>query len=750
MPIIFHEEQRIFHLTNKYVSYIIRVMENDQLENLYYGKRIHDREDFANLHETCWRSQMSIVMPDPSNLSMHYARQEYPFYGTGDYRAPAATVLQKNGSRVVDFKFESFSIRPGKPELPGLPATYVESIDEADTLEITLVDKLSGTELVLSYTIYEDYPVITRHARFLQIGDDPVVLERALSMSVEFLDMDYEMVQLSGAWGREGYVHTRKLDMGIQSIQGLAGTTGGAEQNPFAALKRKETTEQAGEVYGFSLVYSGNFLAQVEVSTFDMTRVTMGIHPENFAWKLEKGETFVTPEVVMVYSDKGMNGMSQVYHRLYRTRLARGEWRDKERPILLNNWEGTYFDFTEEKLLAMARKAKEVGVELFVLDDGWFGTRNDDLRGLGDWFCNMEKLPSGINGLSEKMEEIGVKFGLWFELEMVNKDSDLYRAHPDWLIHVPGRYQCQARHQHVLDYSRPEVVDYIHDMVAKILSESKISYIKWDMNRYMTAPFSLALPADRQGEMMHRYTLGLYNLYSRLTSEFPHILFESCASGGARFDPGMLYYAPQAWCSDDTDASERCKIQYGTTYVYPVSMIGSHVSAVPNHQLLRTTPLATRANVAMFGTFGYELDLEKMPEEEIQVVKDQIRFMKKYRRLIQVESDFYRLVSPFEGNDTAWICVSQDKRTALAMFCQRLNKINASWLRLKLAGLAEDIRYEVSYTVDGTKTSYSAYGDELMRVGIPIKREMGIPMGNERRSALGGDFASIVFEILAE
>ena len=363
MPIIFHEEQRIFHLTNKYVSYIIRVMENDQLENLYYGKRIHDREDFANLHETCWRSQMSIVMPDPSNLSMQYARQEYPFYGTGDYRAPAATVLQKNGSRVVDFKFESFSIRPGKPELPGLPATYVESIDEADTLEITLVDKLSGTELVLSYTIYEDYPVITRHARFLQVGDDPVVLERALSMSVEFLDMDYEMVQLSGAWGRERYVHTRKLDMGIQSIQGLAGTTGGAEQNPFAALKRKETTEQAGEVYGFSLVYSGNFLAQVEVSTFDMTRVTMGIHPENFAWKLEKGETFVTPEVVMVYSDKGMNGMSQVFHRLYRTRLARGEWRDKERPILLNNWEGTYFDFTEEKLLAMARKAKEVGVE---------------------------------------------------------------------------------------------------------------------------------------------------------------------------------------------------------------------------------------------------------------------------------------------------------------------------------------------------------------------------------------------------
>jgi alpha-galactosidase len=340
------------------------------------------------------------------------------------------------------------------------------------------------------------------------------------------------------------------------------------------------------------------------------------------------------------------------------------------------------------------------------------------------------------------MEEIGVKFGLWFELEMVNKDSDLYRAHPDWIIHVPGRYHCQARHQHVLDYSRPEVVDYIHDMVAKILSESKISYIKWDMNRYMTAPFSLALPADRQGEMMHRYTLGLYNLYSRLTSEFPHVLFESCASGGARFDPGLLYFAPQAWCSDDTDASERCKIQYGTTYVYPVSMIGAHVSAVPNHQLHRTTPLATRANVAMFGTFGYELDLEKMPEEEIQVVKEQIRFMKKYRRLIQIESDFYRLLSPFKGNETGWICVSPDKKTALAGFYQRLNKVNASWIRFKLAGLSEDVKYKLSYRVCDETRGYAAYGDELMSVGIPIDRE--------DLTALGGDFASIVFEISAE
>ena len=742
MAIIFHERSGIFHLTNDHVSYLIRIMENGQLENLYYGKKIRDREDFSHLHDETARPHLCVSLPDPSMLSMQYTRQEYPVYGTGDYRTPALTIRQENGSRISVFTYESHTIQRGKPALEGLPATYTESDDEAETLEIRLFDKVTSTALILSYTLFESLPVIARHARICQEGDAPVLIERAMSCSVEFLGSDFEMVQLSGAWARERYVRVRPLEIGLQGVQGLAGTCGGAEENPFLALKRPHTTEQQGEVYGFSLVYSGNFLAQTEVSPFDMTRVLMGISPESFAWKLEKGETFTTPEVVMVWSDSGLNGMSQVYHRLYRRRLARGYWRDRERPILLNNWEGTYFDFNEEKLLQMARKAKEVGVELFVLDDGWFGERNDDFRGLGDWFCNTDKIPSGISGLSRKINEIGLKFGLWVELEMINMDSDLYRAHPDFVLRTPDRYASHSRHQHVLDFTRQEVVDHIHDMIAKILRESEISYIKWDMNRYMTEPFSAHLGADRQGEVMHRYMLGVYSLYERLTSEFPQVLFESCASGGARFDPGMLYYAPQAWCSDDTDANERCKIQYGTSMVYPLSMIGSHVSAVPNHQLSRTTPLETRGAVAMFGTFGYELDLDTLSPGEMETVKNQIIRMKKFRRLIQTDSDFYRLLSPFEGNETGWICVSGDKSRAAALLCQRLNKVNASWLRFKLAGLEENTSYRVTFEVGGITRSFTAFGDELMYAGIPVEREDLLRQG--------GDFAALFYELEAD
>jgi alpha-galactosidase len=742
MAIIFHERSGIFHLTNDHVSYLIRIMENGQLENLYYGKKIRDREDFSHLHDETARPHLCVSLPDPSMLSMQYTRQEYPVYGTGDYRTPALTIRQENGSRISVFTYESHTIQRGKPALEGLPATYTESGDEAGTLEIRLFDKVTSTALILSYTLFESLPVIARHARICQEGDAPVLIERAMSCSVEFLGSDFEMVQLSGAWARERYVRVRPLEIGLQGVQGLAGTCGGAEENPFLALKRPHTTELQGEVYGFSLVYSGNFLAQAEVSPFDMTRVLMGISPESFTWKLEKGETFTTPEVVMVWSDSGLNGMSQVYHRLYRRRLARGYWRDRERPILLNNWEGTYFDFNEEKLLQMARKAKEVGVELFVLDDGWFGERNDDFRGLGDWFCNTDKIPSGIGGLSRKINEIGLKFGLWVELEMINMDSDLYRAHPDFVLRTPDRYASHSRHQHVLDFTRQEVVDHIHDMIAKILRESEISYIKWDMNRYMTEPFSAHLGADRQGEVMHRYMLGVYSLYERLTSEFPQVLFESCASGGARFDPGMLYYAPQAWCSDDTDANERCKIQYGTSMVYPLSMIGSHVSAVPNHQLSRTTPLETRGAVAMFGTFGYELDLDTLSPGEMETVKNQIIRMKKFRRLIQTDSDFYRLLSPFEGNETGWICVSGDKSRAAALLCQRLNKVNASWLRFKLAGLEENTSYRVTFEVGGITRSFTAFGDELMYAGIPVEREDLLRQG--------GDFAALFYELEAD
>ena len=758
MAIIFHKQSKCFHLYNDEVSYIMRIMENGQLENLYYGKKIHDKEDFAYFHDEAMRSQMSVCIPEPGLLSMQYTRQEYPSYGTGDYRSPAVTIAQENGSRIIDFKYAGHEIYSGKKEILPLPATYVEEKEEAETLEVTLHDNVMDTDLILSYTIYEAYPVITRNTKFVHKGKEKIVLERAMSASVEFLDMDYEMFQLSGGWSRERYVKNRKLEMGIQSIQSLNGTCCGAEHNPFLALKRPHTTESQGEVYGFSLVYSGNYLGQVEVSTFDMTRVMMGINPEDFSWELKSGESFQTPEVVMVYSDKGLNKMSQTYHRLYRKRLMHGEWRDKARPILLNNWEATYFDFNEEKILTIAKKAKEAGVELFVLDDGWFGARNDDYRGLGDWYVNLEKLPDGISGLSKKVEELGLKFGLWVELEMVNKDSDLYRAHPDWIISAPNRFESHARHQNVLDFSRNEVVDYIYEMIAKVIRESSISYIKWDMNRYMSEPYSKGSAPCEQGKVMHKYILGVYDLYTRLTTEFPHILFESCASGGARFDPAMLYFAPQTWCSDDTDASERTKIQYGTSYVYPIVSMGSHVSAVPNHQMHRITPIETRANVAYFGTFGYELDLNLLSDAEIETVKKQIAFMKEHRELIQMDGDFYRLLSPFEGNETAWMVVSSDKTQAVAAFYQRLNKVNASWLRLKLDGLDANTKYEVSCDMapvtsydakiaeayghkteeDSVKT-YQAYGDELMSAGIPIDRE--------ELNKKGGDFASLLYTL---
>ncbi len=758
MAIKYYEKTKIFHLFNDKISYIIRIMENNQAEQLYYGKRVHNKENFEYLHDIDRRAQMSICVPEPDFLSLYYTKQEYPSYGTGDYRYPAFTVLQENGSRIVNFEYKSHKIYKGKKSIEPLPSTYVENENEAETLELIMYDCVTETELTLSYTIFNDYPVITRNARFSQTGSQKIVLERALSASVELPDMEYEMLHFAGSWGRERYIKTRKLEIGVQSIHSTNGTCSSAEHNPSIILKRPETTENNGEVYGFSLVYSGNFLAQVEVNSIEITRITMGINPENFAWVLNQGDSFQTPEVVMVYSDMGLNNMSQTFHNLYRSRLMRGKWRDMPRPILLNNWEATYFDINEEKLLEIAKKAKEVGVELFVLDDGWFGSRTNDRQGLGDWTPNIKRLPNGLSGLSEKIEALGLKFGFWVELEMVNKDSDLYRAHPDWIISTPNRFECYGRNQYVLDYSRSEVVEYIYNKISKVIRNTKVSYIKWDMNRNMTEPYSKTAPPDEQGMMMHKYILGVYELYNRLTKEFPEILFESCASGGSRFDAGMLYYAPQAWCSDDSDANERTKIQYGTSYIYPTVSMGAHISATPNHQLYRYTPIETRASIAYFGAFGYELDLNLLSQSELEEVKRQIEFMKKHRELIQIKGDFYRLKSPFKENDTAWIVVSPQKDEAIAMYYQRLNKVNAPRLRFKLNGLNPNYLYEISCDVKETVSRqgidmhrdyeietkpqtliWQAYGDELMNIGILIDRD--------DLNKKGGDFSSLIYVI---
>ena len=710
MSIIFNEESKEFHLFNNNISYIIKILRNNQLGQLYFGKKIHQRDSYDYLLENAYRPMSAYVYEGEYGLSLEHIKQEYPSYGTTDFKYPAYEILQKNGSRITNFEYVSHKIYSGKPKLKGLPATYIEDSSEADTLEITLFDSVINAELVLIYTIFNNESVIARSCRFINKGKENLELTNAMSMCLDLPDCNYEWIQLSGAWAREREVKHRKLEQGIQAVSSARGNSS-HNHNPFIALKRPNADEFQGEALGFSLVYSGNFLAQVEVDTYDVSRVLMGINPFGFTWHLGEGEEFQTPEAVMVYSDKGMNGVSQTYHKLYRTRLARGEWRDKVRPILINNWEATYFDFTEDILVDIAKTAKEDGIELFVLDDGWFGTRCSDTSGLGDWYANTNRLPNGISGLSKKIEGLGMKFGLWFELEMVNKDSDLYRNHPEWVIKTPNRSVSHGRNQYVLDFSNPEVVDYIYQMVDKILTESNISYIKWDMNRSITECYSAFLPAHRQGEVFHRYILGVYDLYERLINKHPYILFESCASGGGRFDAGMMYYAPQCWTSDDSDAVERIKIQYGTSYAYPISSMGAHVSITPNHQLFRNTPLETRGNVAYFGAFGYELDLTKLSEEEHEIIKKQVEFVKEYRELIQ-KGTFFRLQSPFENNISAWMIVSEDKKEAIVAYFKVLNDVNCPLRRMKLHGLDENL----VYSIKGTNNAH--YGSELMNLGL--------------------------------
>jgi len=704
----FNEECRQFHLTNGEISYIFRVYEDGKLLQLYYGAVVPER-DYSYLVELQHRPVTTYRKEGDLRYSLEHVRQEFPEYGTTDFRHPAICLRQENGSRITDFVNVSHQIVDGKPALEGLPATYTEAQTEAKTLILTLRDALTEVEVQLFYTIFADWPIIARSSKVINQGRKTCYLESLASLSLDLPDADYDWLQLSGAWARERHIKERPLQQGIQSIESTRGISS-PHHNPFVALKRPETTEFSGPVLGAALVYSGNFLIQTEVDTYDVTRLQIGINPFGFEWKLAAGQSFTSPEALLVYSERGLNGMSQVFHQLFRQRLARGYWRERARPVLINNWEATYFDFSENQLLELAEKAQEVGVELFVLDDGWFGQRTNDRAGLGDWFVNPERLPQGLGSLAERIHGLGMQFGLWFEPEMVNKDSQLYRTHPDWLLAVPDRQPHHGRNQFVLDYSRPEVVDEIFERLSAVIEEAQLDYIKWDMNRPLTDVFSAAWPADQQGEIFHRYVLGVYDLYERLISRYPSLLFESCSSGGGRFDPGMLYYAPQAWTSDDSDAIERLKIQYGTSLLYPLSSMGAHVSIVPNHQTNRLTPLKTRGNVAFFGSFGYELDLNQLSPGELAEVREQIAFYKRHRELIH-NGTFYRLQSPFKGDgQTAWMLVSQDQNTALLGTFKVLNQVNRSHQRLQLKGLAADTVYRLegrSYT-----------GAELMRVGL--------------------------------
>lgn len=741
MTIIFHEQTKTFHLTNQHISYVLTILQNGQPGQVYYGKKLRDRENFDRLIEIRDRPMAVCAFEGDRHFSLEHLKHEYPAYGAGDMRYGAVTIEQENGSRISNFTYQDHRIYNGKPQLSELPATYTENENEAETLELILLDEVTQTKLILRYTIFTNLPVITRNSRFEQEGSQQIILDRAMSLNLDLPDMDYEMIELTGAWSRERHIKTRKLEQGIQSIYSLRGCSS-ANFNPFLALKRPETTETSGEVIGFSLVYSGNFLGQVEVDTYDVTRVTLGINPENFKWTLKEGEAFETPEAVMVYSEHGMNGMSQTFHQLYRTRLARGKWRDQERPILINNWEATYFDFDEAKILEIAQASQTLGIELFVLDDGWFGERNDDTSSLGDWYVNVKKLPNGLAGLGEKIVDLGMSFGVWIEPEMVNKNSDLYRQHPDWAFQTPGRSMSHGRNQYVLDFSREEVIEGIFQQLKAAFADAPISYVKWDMNRSMSEVFSANLPAEDQGKVMHKYILGVYALYEKLIQEYPEILFESCASGGSRFDPGMLYYAPQCWTSDDTDAVERLKIQYGTSLVYPVSSMGAHVSAAPNHQLLRVTPIETRANVAFFGAFGYELDVAQLSPLDKEKVYQQVSYMKKHRQLLQFGT-FYRLKSPFEGNITAWMVVSPDQKHALVGYYRVLQNVNGPYRRLKLQGLDSDCQYHVSLMEE------DIYGDELMFAGLDVSDESS-GENHARYDGTNGDFQSRIYELTAK
>ncbi len=731
MTIEWRPDERQFHLHNGLVSLVLRVYEDGELGALHLGAPLPIGRSYRHLG------------PDPfpgfSNRVGDPVPMAYPTSGTGDFRVPALVAAGTDGSTALTLRYREHRITAGKPSIEPLPSTYVEADDEAETLEIALTDELTGLGADVRFTIFAGRPAIARSATIRAAGPAPLELRTAMSLSVDLPDADWVMVGLTGAWARETHVVERPLAPGRQSSASTRGASS-AQHNPFLALRRPATDEANGEAYGFSLIYSGNFLAEAEVDSFATTRVRIGIEPDTFAWHLAPGESFTTPEAVVVYSDSGLGGLSDAFHGLFRERLARGAWRDRPRPILINNWEATYFGFDADKLVEIARSAHELGVELFVLDDGWFGRRDDDTTSLGDWVVDRRKLPDGLDGVADQITALGMGFGLWIEPEMVSAESDLFRAHPDWAIGVPGRPRTESRQQLVLDMGRPEVVDHLAGALAEVLASAPITYVKWDMNRNITEPYGLALPPERQGEFFHRYILGVYDLYRRLTTRFPEILFESCAGGGGRFDAGLLAFAPQAWTSDDTDAVERLRIQWGTSLAYPLSSMAAHVSAVPNHQTGRITPIATRAAVAFFGVFGYELDPTALDEAERAEVADQVAFYARHREVFQ-RGRFVRLASPFQGDrdQVSWMAVAPDARTAVVGTYQILRRPSPGPQRLRLRGLDPAAIYHVAAWPAGDDRVARVNGGErsgadLMAAGLvlDIDRDEAAELGDFR------------------
>ncbi len=730
----FTEDMTLFTLTTPGSTYALAALESGYLCHVYYGKRTDD-EDLSYLLHLGENPYTPKVNSRDMGTFMDTTSFEYPVYGTGDYRESAFMIRDSKGTAAVTLRYKSHRITDGKPVLSQeledctvrLPATFADK-DEAKTLIITMEEPRTGLEAELYYTAFTGLDVITRSVVVTNKGTEPVDIERILSTSIDIECSEYDFITLNGSWARERFIERAPLHHGKQLVDSARGESS-HQSNPFMALVSHNADERIGEAFGFNLVYSGNFIAQAEVTQHKRTRAVMGINPLDFRWKLESGKSFTAPEAVMVYSSEGIGKMSRTFHDLYRQHLIRGEYRDKARPVLINNWEATYFDFDTDKLISIAKEAAKSGIEMLVMDDGWFGHRNTDNSSLGDWYVNENKLKGGLGHLVDEVNKLGLKFGIWFEPEMISPDSDLYRAHPDWAIQIEGQPMSQSREQYVLDYSRKEVRDNIYSQITAILESANIEYIKWDMNRQITEPGSLKLPPERQQELWHRFVLGVYDLQNRLITDHPHLLLENCSGGGARFDPGMLFFSPQIWTSDDTDAIERLKIQHGTSVCYPASAMGAHVSDCPNHVVGRSTPFATRGNVAMVGTFGYELDITRIPEADRAEIPAQIEQFKKYNPLVR-KGDQYRLADIFSDNTfDAWMFVSKDKSQAVFTAVQVLGRPNYHSRLIKLDGLDPGRKYTSSLTGE------IHTGAALMNCGIAVD--------------LSGDFSSVVIEFNA-
>ncbi|MCI6929602.1 MAG: alpha-galactosidase [Ruminococcus sp.] len=706
MPITFDEKRKIFKLDTLDSTYAIGIREG-YLIHLYYGKKIPD----DNLLDLPFRGYFATISPknvyvDDYKFSLDVQPMEYSCNGSGDYRLAALSIKDSMGRTTTDIRYLDHKIYDGKPKLKGLPATYCNDDSEAQTLELIAIDKFTGAKVTLYYTAFANYSVVTESVKVENTGKETFEIEKVASCCVNFPSMDYNMINLSGVWSRERRVITRHLAHGIQSVASKRGSSS-HNHNPFVALVDDKGGEDFGDAFGFNLVYSGNFSADIETDYLDCTRLVMGINPIDFTWVVEPGDEFQSPEVVMVYSDSGMGKMSRTFHDLYNNNLIRGEWKNKKRPLLINSWEGSGFDFDQETLVRYAKEAKKLGIELLVMDDGWFGHRDSDNSSLGDWFVNESKLKGGLTKLIERVNAEGVQFGIWYEPEMISEDSELYKAHPDWCVHVEGREQSPARQQYVIDMTRQDVRDCIFNQMYDVLSKNNIAYLKWDYNRAITEPASVMLDARHSKEFFHRFILGTYELMDRITSAFPHILFESCAGGGGRFDAGMLYYMPQAWASDNTDPIERLTIQFGTTMCYPASSMGAHVSACDR------TGIETKAAVAMAGTFGYELDPKEMSEEDKEKVKEQVKNYHRYYNVIHF-GDLYRIIAPTDDEfKCAWEYVAKDKSEALLTVVIK-NRAPHDFLLIKMKGLDPEKMYRDE--TDGEIYS----GALLMNAGINL------------------------------